>query len=139
MSSNQIRRRSRRRQSGTATVEFALVFPLVLMFFLGLTIFTQSFLLRDSAEHAAYEGARQGTNLQATSEDIISSVETFLSVMRINVSDVTVSPTEITTATEEIEVTVDIPFADNSWIGAAFIPEDWMISSTIKLRRFFND
>lgn len=136
---NGSRRRSSARsdqRTGSSAVEFALVFPLIMAFFFAMTVFTQAFLLRDTTQHAAYEGARKGMLLQADTADVKKTAEEFLRKVRVNGAEVKVEPENITTATREVTVYVQVPFNKNAWVGAPFLPKNWHISSVVKLRRF---
>lgn len=125
-------------RKGASAVEFALVFPLVLMFFTGLIAFSQAILLRDTAQHAAYEGARKGMTIDATNEEVVAETIEFLRVMRIKNPSVQVTPAIITSTTENVSVTIRIPFRDNAWIAAGFVPENWTMGADVTLTKFRN-
>ena len=46
-------------RTGATAVELAICFPIILVFFIGMVGVTQAFTLRDTAQHAAYEGSSQ--------------------------------------------------------------------------------
>ena len=121
------------------SVEFALVFPVILGFFFGTVVLIQAYTLRDTAQHAAYEGARKAMVFDATSGDCVDAVEEFLQIMRLEAGDITVTPSTITTATEEVTVRVDIPFANNAFMAGGLIPDDWQTSGQVTLQRGFID
>lgn len=127
---------AKRRRKGASSVEFALTFPLVLFFFTGLIAFTQAILLRDTAQHAAYEGARKGLTIDATNASVVSDVKDFLKTMRVANPVIEVTPANLNTTSEQVSVTVRIPFQDNAWIAAAFIPDNWTMGAEVTLTKF---
>lgn len=131
-----IRHRSKLRRRGASAVEFALVFPLVLFFFTGLVAFSQAILLRDTAQHAAYEGARKGITLDANKEDVIHASKEFLKVMNVQNPEINVTPENVSSTTRDVTVSVRIPFRDNAWIAAGFIPENWALGAQVRLTKF---
>lgn len=126
-------------RSGTTAVEFALVFPIILIFFVAMTVFTQAFLIRDSVQHAAYEGAREGLKLSSTAEDCEKQVMVFLDSMRLKGGKVKVEPAILTAETNEVAVSVSVSFQDNAWIAAGFMPKEWRATHTITLQRYYPD
>lgn len=112
-----------------------MVFPLILFFFMAMVVLTQAFVMRDVAQHAAYEGARKGLVLTSTPDDVEIAVNDFLTTLRLENAEITVFPDEFNNTTNEISVTVSIPFSTNAWVGAGFMPGQWTSSSTITLRR----
>ena len=120
-------------------MEFALLFPLVLLFFTTCVGFTQGFLLKDTAQHAAYEGARTGMVITSTTEDVEAAVEAFTTSMGIDGVAIEVEPDELSSATEEISVTVSIPLDGNSWIRVPYLSDDFACESTVTLVRIQED
>ena len=57
------------------------MFPIILTFFIGMIGMTQALLLNDTAQHAAYEGARQGLVLTSDSKSVKSAVTDFTKSM----------------------------------------------------------
>ena len=124
---------------GATSVEFAFVFPIILLFFVGLTSMTQGFLLRDTAQHAAYEGARAATLLTADVETAETAVVDFLDSMKIRGGQVEVQPATLGAATEQVTVVVSIPYGENAWIGGGFMSRDWVASGSVTLNRFHRE
>lgn len=120
---------------GAAAVEFAIVFPLVLIFFIGIIAVSQAFILRDLSQLAAYEGARAGTILDATSEDIRTETERVLTSMRVQGAEITIEPTQLTNSTPRVRVTVRIPIADNAWVAGPLVPSIIDVGSSVELQK----
>jgi Flp pilus assembly protein TadG len=76
-------RNERRAQRGAAAVEFALVLPLLMILIVGTMEWGRYFVVRESVVHAAREGARGGTLLDATQEDACAAVTAFLATIHL--------------------------------------------------------
>lgn len=122
-------------RNGTSSVEFALVFPVILTFFIGMIGLTQVFLLNDTAQHAAYEGARSGLVITNSKDDVEDAVASFARSMGVRNTLVNVTPDTLDSSTREVSVTVSIPMRDNAWISAPFLPKDWAVNANITLAR----
>lgn len=120
---------------GATAVEFAVTFPLIMVLFLGMLVITQAFTLRDTMQHAAYEGVRKGLLLDATSQDCKDAVQEFTDAMRIKGVTTTIVPANISNATKEITVKVEVPLNKNAWAVASFLPDNWVLSSEITLAK----
>ena len=134
--SRQLRRRrifSTRR--GASSVEFALIFPMVIMFFVCSVAFSQAFLLRDTAQHAAYKGARRGLVWNATTNDVQQEAEAFLKRVGVVGAEITTTPSEISNEDVEIRVMVRIPMNKNAWVASPFMPDTFRPGASVKLRR----
>ncbi len=125
-------------RGGATSVEFAFVFPLILVFFIAMTVMTQAFVMRDTAQHAAYEGARAGLVVNSSVEDVEAAVEKFTQMLKLRDVEVAVDPPVFTQGTNRVTVTVSIPYRSNAWCAAGFMPEEWSSSATISLRRIQN-
>lgn len=123
-------------RKGVVSVEFALVFPIVLAFFIAMISFTRLVTLRDSVQHAAYEGAREGMLLESTNQDCVEKVEEFLGRVHLYGAEIEVLPAGIEMTTEEITVSVTVPMSENAWIGGGFVDADWTVSESVTLSRY---
>ena len=129
------RDRSRNRR-GATTVEFALVFPIIMAYFIAMITFSQASLLRNTAQHAAYEGARAAIVPGATAEDARNATAPLLATVSARIVNVDVTPEVITDDVASVRVDVNIPLGPNLWIAAPHVvPDDWSVSSSITLRR----
>lgn len=110
------RRSGAARRRGVATVELALVLPVLLILIFGTLEICQRLLLRESAAVAAYETARLAARRHATAEEAISRGLSILEGRGIDGGSVQLSPTSLVNAStgEELQVTVAIPIEDNT-------------------------
>jgi Flp pilus assembly protein TadG len=122
-------------RTGATAVELAICFPIILVFFIGMVGVTQAFTLRDTAQHAAYEGARRGILLNSKASDCDDAVQEFVRRIRIRGAVTTVSPQTISNAVQEITVGVTIPMNENAWVAAPFFPKSWNLYAEVKLTR----
>jgi Flp pilus assembly protein TadG len=76
-------RTGRRSESGTAAVEFAIVLPVLLLIVVGTLEWGRYFVVRESVVHAAREGARAGTLLDAADADACVAARAYLSTFGI--------------------------------------------------------
>ena len=126
--------KSQQRRGATA-VEFAIVFPIVITIFTMMLAFSQAVLLRDTAQHAAYEGARSALRLQATSGEVEAAMNDFLDAVRVRGALIEIDPPTITSSTENVSITVRIPFSDNAWVAGPLIPQDWRMGANVTLEK----
>ena len=121
-------------RQGVTAVEFALTFPLLLILVFGSLEFSRANMIRNMCENAALEGARAGMIPGATAQDCIDAANELLDIIGIQNATVTIDPASITPTTEEVEVTVTIPLADNSLPMSKFVLGTTM-SQTAQLPR----
>ena len=109
-----------RRCKGALTVEFALTLPVLLMILFAAYELGRANMLRNTAEAAAYEGARRGIVPGRDADDVRDTVNFVLSTSGIKDADVRITPSEITLASESVLVEIDVPMAGNTMIPAVF-------------------
>ena len=127
--------RRRRHRRGAAVVEFAITTPIVFMFFGGIIILAQASLLRDTAQHAAYEGARAVIMPGVDVEMAEAASSAILATVGAQVANIDVQPANLTTSTPEVTVTVALPMGANLWLQAPWLPDSWLVEESITLRR----
>lgn len=106
----------RHRRTGVATLELALVLPVMLIFVLGTIEICQRIFLRQSALLVAYEGARLGVRSTTSSEEVMARCNAILTQRRIQGGSIELEPAnllELTPGTS-IRVRVNIPWANNT-------------------------
>ncbi len=129
------RKRNRgRRRRGSAAVEFAIAFPILLLFLIFMWEFARAEMIRQTAETAAYEGARQAIVVGGTPQDAQNTVREIMQAVGIKDTEVDVSPSVITNTTSAVEVSVTVPMRSNAWITPLFF-EDLNVHSKMKLLR----
>lgn len=127
-------RRDARRRWGAATVEVALTAPLLIMLVFGGIEISRANMLRNAAQIAATEGAREGILPGATAQKCVNRAQTELGMLQVVDATVQVSPATITDSTPEVTVIVSIPMSKNSLPLAKFLLGKDLIQ-TIKLSR----
>jgi len=121
----------RRRRNGATTVEFAMVAPILFLFFFASLEFTRANMIRNTAENAAYEGAREAILVGGTSARAIARTNEVLSVIGVFNAEVTVTPETITSETREVTVDISIPLNSNGYgVSRFFTDFDLTVSST---------
>lgn len=102
---------------GATVVEMAIVSTVLFTILISGIELTRVTMLRHSADHAAYIGARRGIITGATAENVEEVVQGHMDAIGIRDATVTVIPEEITEATTQVEVEVGVPLAMNTWIS----------------------
>jgi Flp pilus assembly protein TadG len=118
-------------RQGLATVEFALVFPIVMTMSFAAIEFTRLNYLRHSTRQAAYVAARHIAVPGATSQEAIQAATDYLHAVRIY-NGITVNPT--LTATE-VSVDVSVSVGQNSWGIGRFVSGNTAMQFTCVLKR----
>ena len=119
-----------KKRRGAALVEFAIVFPLVLLIFAGMIEISRVLLLQHSADTASYEGARSAMVPGATVGEATQAARDLLLAAGLKSATVTVTPLVITEATPLITVRVEIPISPNAWISPSWFKESKVVSET---------
>lgn len=101
---------------GAALVEFAMVMPILMMFFYGMIELSRVLLLQHTVDTASYEGARSAIVPGATSQDAIDCASKLLTTGKLKSAKITVDPTLITEDTPVITVLVEVPIRENAWM-----------------------
>lgn len=107
-------------RGGATTVELALVLPVLFLFVFGAFEFSRLNMLKHLAGVAAYEGAREGIVIGATTADVTAQVNTILAAGSVIDATITTTPATITASTTEVQVDVSIPVAGNFWVLPAY-------------------
>lgn len=104
------------RRSGLASVELAIVLPVMLILILGTIEVCQRIFLRQSAVIVAYEGARLAVRGTSSNADVTAQCERMLLQRNVKGAQVTVTPTDLLAqvAGTQIQVSVTVPWASNS-------------------------
>ena len=102
-------------------VEMALVAPVFMMIFFAGLEFARICTIRNAANNAAYQAARQIVVPGATVQKAEDEVARLLNVLGVSVYNMTVTPSVIDASTERVTVHIDIPAKDNGWMSAMFV------------------
>jgi Flp pilus assembly protein TadG len=111
------KRRSRR---GATAAEFALTLPLFILFLMASFEFGWLNVLRHSADNAAYEAARYAMVPGGTAAEAKAKATSLLNIIGARNAKVAVSPATLTSATDKVTVSIDIPLASNALVVPKF-------------------
>lgn len=114
-------RRAAKQRTGAAMVEFAIVSPLLFLFFFGAFEFCRVAMIRHTADNAVYEAARVGIIPGASAAEAQQEAERILNSLGLRNYDVEVTPANIDRDTEEITVSVEVPLDGNSFVPNQFV------------------
>ena len=118
---------------GIATVEFAIVVPLLVAFFLGMCEVGLALNATLIVQSAAAGGGRLASIGQLTNAQVRQAVLTYLTVAgipttdaEVDVKDLTHSSSDVSEASalDKIQVTATVPFKDVRWGVSGFIVND---------------
>ncbi len=119
----------RHARRGVAIVEFALMAPVALMITFALIEFSRVNMIRNTAQNAAYEGARAAIIPGGNAATAKESAEEVLATIRVKEATVTVDPNTITNTTPQITVTISIPLGKNMWLAPSYVMHQTMVRS----------
>jgi len=114
-------------RSGTVTVEFALTMPVALMLTFGLVEFARVNMIRNTAQNAAYEGARAAIIPGGTAARAEARANLVMSTISTRNVDVTIDPPTITDTTPKVTVTISVPLGENMWITPRYFVNQAMV------------
>jgi Flp pilus assembly protein TadG len=132
-----ISRNSRQLRLGTALVEFAVVAPVFFLMALGIIEFGRAMMVQALLTNAAAKGARAGCFDNATSSNVTSAVNAYLSAGGISGATATCSPNPPSSALpgHDITVTVTIPYSSVTWLPAPRFLKNKTLSATSLVQR----
>ena len=134
-------RSCRKDRRGAAVVEFALVAPIFFLLVFGMIEYGRMVMVQQVLTNASREGARRAVLDGAQQSTVISSVRTYLTNASINGQNpnltITVTPApESAVATDQnISVTVQVPFADVSWLPSPMFLQNKSLRASSVMRR----
>lgn len=121
---------------GATAVEFAIVAPIFFLFLLAAFEFGWLNVLRHTADNAAYEAARAGMVPGATAADAVAKANSILKVIKTRNATVTVTPSVINEATDQVTVAIEIPLISNALVVPRFTKgKSIHASSTLRTER----
>lgn len=107
-------------RQGAVAVEFAIVVPLLFLFFFAGFEFMRVAMVRHTVDNAVYEGARVGIIPGGTNAEIRAEASRILGTIGINDFNLEVVPANITDATQDITVRVTVPLDRNTYVPANY-------------------
>lgn len=130
----------RQQRSGAAVVEFAIVAPIFFLFLMAAFEFGWLNVLRHTADNAAYEAARTAMVPGATAAEAIAKANSILSIIKTRNATVTVTPAVLTSGSDHVTVTIDIPMSKNALVVPRFTKNTTIhCSATLRTERVDSD
>lgn len=114
---------------GAATVEFAIVAPIVLAVFVGAIEFARANQVANAAAFSAYTGCREGIIPGGSAAAATSASQKILDANFIGRSNITVTPSTITDTTTTITVAVSVSLDSVGWITPMFMKAKTIVRS----------
>ena len=127
----------RKQRRAAAVVEFAIVAPLFFLLVFGMIEYGRMVMVQQIITNASREGARSAVLDGATATEVQNNVDEFLEQSSISGAEVTITPSDPSTAAfgEPITVTVSIDFADASWLPSPMYLGGQQMSASTSMRR----
>jgi Flp pilus assembly protein TadG len=124
-------------RSGAAVVEFAIVAPVMILLTMGMMEVGRLVMVKQLLVNASREGARLAALPGATAGQVLAQVQTELTGSTISKASVTVTPSELASATAGTPVTVNISVQakDVSWIPNPVFSLTQTLTASTTMRR----
>lgn len=128
---------------GIATIEFAVVAPVMMLLVLGTIDVTRVIQVKHYLTDAARTGCRAGTRPDATNTQIQAAVDTTVATFNIDKTDMTttvrvngsVANASTAKSGDSIGVTVSIPINQVAWISSLFFATNAVTSEPLTMMR----
>ena len=135
-----VQRTSRRNRRGVATVELAVVLPIVIALLLGVWEVGRALAVEEVLCNAVSVGGRAASTGLNSAAQVQAAVTNYLALAGLPTQNVTVTVSDLAnpgtdpaaaSALDQIQVSVSIPVADVSWSGTSmFMPASALLSAT---------
>src|SRR5262245_53683499 len=133
--------KSRQSRRGVATVELAVVLPVLVIFFLGMCEVGRAVNGTILLQNAAAVGGRQASIGQSTNAQVKQAVINYLKAAgvpttnaTVTVSDLTASGVDASQAStlDKLQVVVTVPFSDIKWgVSGFIIPNSNLVTGSV--------
>ena len=110
-------------------VEIAIVLPIIFAMIAAFIELSRAWMLKQTADSAAYEGARAAIVAGALPMDGQLAAESLLKSSGIKTWRIAIEPPVIEEATTYVTVSVRIPVSGNTWIAPFFLKQTEVASS----------
>jgi Flp pilus assembly protein TadG len=119
---------------GATTVEMAFCVPILLGIVVGIMEFSRNLQIQQTVRQAAFEGARAGIALDASTTDVTNAATVIANAVSIKNPTITVVPNPLTSTSPTISVTVSTTAGNSGWVFW-FFNKNSTISATVTLNR----
>jgi Flp pilus assembly protein TadG len=126
------------KRRGAATVEFAIVAPLLFLLVLGMVEFGRMMMVQQILTNGAREGARKAVLPGATDATTFATIDTYMGNAGIQGHTRQVSPDPgAAAAGTPINVTVSVPYKDITWLHVEALGwlENATLTSSVEMRK----
>ncbi len=123
---------------GAATVEFAVVAPLLVLLLFGMIEFGRMIMVQQVLTNASREGARLAALDGSTTEGVKDTVVNYLenAALAVDRDRIVIEPAPESAAKgAPIRVTVSVPFDDVSWLSHAMYLKSVDLQASATMRR----
>ena len=128
-----------RRTRGVILIEMALILPLLLLITFAVLEYGWMFTKMGQVTNAARQGARIGVRPDATSADVNTAIDTFMSAAGFTTSQYTksMSPSDPTTVpvTNTFTVTVTVTYSNITLTGFPLVPTPAQLQAVVKMAK----
>jgi Flp pilus assembly protein TadG len=114
------RRRIAGSRRGATAAEFAFTAPIFVLFLMASFEFGWLNVLRHTADNAAYEAARYAMVPGGTAAEAKARANSILKIVGARGAVVTVNPASLSSASDEVTVSIDIPMTSNALVVPKF-------------------
>lgn len=130
-------RSRRKKRRGTSVVEFAVVAPVFFLLVFGMIEYGRMIMVQQVLTNASREGARRAVLDGASTSEVTTTVQNFLSSSTVQGATVAVNPSPPTSAAygEPVTVTVSIPFREVSWLPSPMYLGGTQLRAVTTMRR----
>ena len=134
-------RTSRRNRRGVATVEFAVVLPVIIATLLGVWEVGRALVVEEILCNAASVGGRAASTGLNSAAQVQTTVTNYLALAGLPTQNVTVTVSDLTSpgtdpaaasALDQLQVSVSIPYSNVAWSATSvFMPSNALLSATV--------
>jgi Flp pilus assembly protein TadG len=125
----------KRRERGTASVELAVVLPVILTLLFGIIEFGWLFMINQTLTTAAREGCRTAVVPGAADDEITAKVSSYMTAAGLSTSEYQLTITHATTEDPTETVTITVPYGNISLLGNYFGMDDLMLQGYAAMRK----
>lgn len=128
--------RKKNARCGATAVEFAIVAPVFFLVLFASIELSRLSVMRNTADHAAYEAARVALVPGATAAEAQAEANRLMDIVGARGVVVAVTPSVLTDETAEVTVNVTLPFNRNALLTPRFLKDgNVTASSTLRTER----
>ena len=108
------------KRRGAVAVEFALTAPFLFLILFGALELGHANMVFNVTEAAAYEAAREGIVPGSTANECRFAAQRVLEISRIRDAQIEVTPSDLATESDDVQVTISVPYVRNTIVAPFF-------------------